>query len=104
MLEEAVLIGLAAWRMTRLICYETGPFDLLLRFRKLLGFEHNEEGSPVAWPNGLLPNLFACPWCLGLWISIGGYFVWREEPAVVMVGAAAGVVALIEDSLRWRNK
>jgi hypothetical protein len=52
-----LLCALAVWRVTHLLSEEDGPFDLVLRIRKLFG-------------QGFFGTLFDCFHCLGLWISI----------------------------------
>lgn len=52
-----VLSVLAVWRLTHLISQEDGPFDIVIKFRKLFG-------------QGFFGNLLDCFYCLSLWISI----------------------------------
>lgn len=96
LLAETVIIGLAAWRFTALVSYERGPGDIALRFRKLLGFEHGEDGEPTAWPSTALANFIACPWCLGLWMVMACYWLWEyvSEPVVIVAAAGAVLVAV----------
>lgn len=100
-LAEAVLIGLAAWRLTALVSYERGPGDIALRFRKLLGFEHGDNGEPTAWPESVLAKMVACPWCLGLWVAAGCWALWEyvSEP-LVMIMAASSVLIAVE---KWNH-
>ncbi len=70
------------------------------RFRALLGFEHNEEGEPVKWPNNVIAEMIACPWCLGLWTAAISYGLWELEPLITMVIAASAVVVIVEKYLR----
>jgi len=92
MIEQAALIGLAAWRAAALLSYERGPFDVFLRFRKALGFQHGDNGEPTSWPEHWLTNALSCVWCLGIWSAVAMYGVWQLEPRVVLVAAAASVV------------
>ncbi len=99
-IEQAILIGLAAWRMTALLSYERGPFDMFARLRRLLGFAHDDEGRPSVWPDGVLQNVIACPWCLGLPMAAVAFGLWQVVPLAVIVLAAASVVVAVE---RWTN-
>lgn len=101
LLAETVIIGLAAWRFTALVSYERGPGNVFLRFRKLLGFEHGDNGEPTAWPSTTLANFVACPWCLGLWMAAGCWALWEyvSEPLVVVV-AASSILIAVE---RWNH-
>jgi len=56
-----VLSCLAVWRITHLLATEDGPFDLLVRLRRLLGA-------------GALGRLMDCFGCLSLWVAIP--FAW----------------------------
>ncbi len=98
LVEQAVLIGAAAWRLTALVSYERGPFDIFLKLRGLLGFQHGDNGVPTAWPSGVIQEMISCPWCLGLWMAGAMYGLWQLEPQAVMVLAAASVVVVVE---RW---
>jgi len=68
-MQGFVLCTLAVWRITHLMSQEDGPFDLVLRFRKLLG-------------HGFLGSLLDCFYCLSLWISVPFVFLlcdgWKE--------------------------
>ena len=100
MIEAAALIGLAAWRVTSLLSREAGPGGVFLRFRSLLGFRHAENGIPEAWPDNVVANALACPLCLSVWIAAAMYGIWRLEPWVVAVIAAAGVAAAIVEAVK----
>ena len=51
-----VLGVLAAWRMTHLLNAEDGPWDLLVKLRRLAG-------------NGVFGRVLDCFYCLSLWVS-----------------------------------
>ncbi|KKN20379.1 hypothetical protein LCGC14_0936280 [marine sediment metagenome] len=102
MIEEAILIGLAAWRLTALFSYERGPFDVFLRLRQFVGFDHDSlSGEPISWPGNTLPRVISCPWCLGLWVTPGVWAVWEYiDPAIVVVVAATAVLIAME---KWSH-
>lgn len=100
MIVQLLLIGLAAWRLTALVSYERGPFDIFLRMRSALGFEHGDNGEPTAWPDKTLTKMLACPWCLGLWIVPPVYGLWALEPVLVMLLAAGTVLIAVE---KWNH-
>lgn len=53
-----LLLGvLCVWRITHLFNAEDGPWDLLVRFRRLLG-------------EGLFGQLLDCFYCLSLWVAL----------------------------------
>jgi hypothetical protein len=54
---EFLISTLAIWRLSYLFSQEEGPFDVVFKFRKLLG-------------HGFFGSLLDCFYCLSLWISI----------------------------------
>lgn len=48
---------LSVWRITHLLQAEDGPWNLLVKFRRLFG-------------NGMLGALLDCFYCLSLWVSL----------------------------------
>lgn len=98
-LVQAILIGLAAWRISALLSYERGPFDLFQRFRNLLGYTHDDTGVPASWPDGWR-EIFSCVWCLSPWMAAACWGLWELEPLIVMVIAASSIVIIIE---RWNH-
>ena len=64
-----LLCVLAVWRVSHLLSQEDGPFDLVIKFRKLFG-------------QGFFGNLLDCFYCLSIWVSIpfAGWLAgdWKE--------------------------
>ncbi len=52
-----VICSLAVWRITHLFSQEDGPFEVVLRFRKLFG-------------RGFFGSLLDCFYCLSIWVAI----------------------------------
>jgi len=52
-----IICTLAVWRVTHLLSQEDGPFDAVIKFRKLFG-------------QGFFGTLLDCFYCLSLWITI----------------------------------
>lgn len=100
MFEATFVIGLAAWRMTSLVGWERGPFNVFERFRSLLGFEHDENGQPTSWPSNVVTEAIACPWCLGLYAAAASYGLWVLSPWIPAVIAASAVVIWMERYIR----
>jgi hypothetical protein len=83
-----LLTVLAVWRLTALIAYEAGPFDLMVAVRR-----------------GLvrigLARLVGCFYCLSIWTSFFAavlVFPLSADTPVVILGVA-GAVAIIERAL-----
>ena len=62
---EFILCTLAVWRLSYLFSQEDGPFNLVIKLRKLLG-------------HGFLGDMLDCFYCVSLWISI---------PFAVLIGS-----------------
>jgi hypothetical protein len=82
-----VLTGLAVWRATALVAYESGPFRILDRLRRRMVVLR-------------LERLIGCFHCLALWIAaiavLGVYKIsWWS---VLLWLAVAGAVSIVE---RW---
>lgn len=76
MIFRVFVLSLACWRLSALISYETGPFEIFLRFREWIGISH-DEGQPVEIHDTgggrlvfELAELVSCVWCLSLWIGL----------------------------------
>ena len=52
-----LLMGLTVWRLTHLVSDEDGPFDMIIKFRKLFG-------------QGFFGSLLDCFYCLSIWMAI----------------------------------
>lgn len=52
-----IICTFAVWRISHLFSQEDGPFDLVFKFRKLLG-------------QGFFGSLLDCFYCLSVWIAI----------------------------------
>lgn len=82
-----VLYWLAAWRVTALLCYDEGPFEVLTRLRRAL--------ARIG-----LQRVFMCFHCTAFWVSlllVGAVFepTWRS---LILVFAIAGAASITE---RW---
>lgn len=65
-LLQLVESGLATWRISHMLVYEAGPFDIFVKMRTHFGIEHDDNDVPIAWPHGVV---FQCVWCLSVWIA-----------------------------------
>lgn len=58
---------LATWRITALLYYDYGPWDVFLKLRERAGvWIVDENGKPVTFWG----KLFTCFWCLSLWVGL----------------------------------
>src|SRR6188474_691298 len=81
---------LVVWRVTTLICYEAGPFNLMTKLRRILYRIR-------------LGSLIDCFHCTALWISIFVNFgLYKFSIAIVfLILAAAGGASIVERSLSY---
>lgn len=52
-----IISAFAVWRISHLLSQEDGPFDIIIKFRKLFGY-------------GFLGDLLDCFYCVSVWVSI----------------------------------
>lgn len=83
-----VLSVLAAWRITALVAYESGPFRSLEELRRLL-------------VSIRLGGLVSCFHCLGIWVAaLVVLVVYSWEPLTILLWlAVAGALSIIERAL-----
>ena len=79
-----LLMGLVVWRLTHLFSDEDGPFDIIVRFRKLFG-------------QGFFGSLLDCFYCLSIWIAIPFAIVLGERLGEILIywGALSGFACII---------
>lgn len=91
LLLEAILIGLAGWRVANLLVNEDGPLDIFERVRLFVGMKPGEI-------SGFMPKLFSCIFCMSVWTTFGAYLTYLISPITVMI-VAAMTIALVVDRL-----
>ena len=81
-----VLGVLSVWRITHLFQAEDGPWNLLVKFRRLFG-------------DGIVGSLLDCFYCLSLWVAIPFAWwlgeSWKER--VLLWLALSGAAILLEN-------
>ena len=100
MLEFAVL-ALATWRMTSLLVWEDGPFEVFARIRHLLGVRY-DNANQVYGANWLAKGVI-CPACASVWFGALwaiAYMLWRDSFWVAMPLALSAAAIALE---RWNN-
>jgi hypothetical protein len=103
---KILIIGLAAFRLTRLIV-----FDKITEFIRMPFFEEkteiDDEGNEIifyiAKEKGVkhfLGELLSCHWCTGLWVSISlimlDYYIPVVSYFILMVLSVAAIGSIIE--------
>jgi len=81
-----LLCLLAVWRVSHLLSQEDGPFDLVIKFRKLFG-------------HGFFGSLLDCFYCLSMWAAIP-FAVWLggdwKETVVCWLALSGGACLLFK--------
>ena len=61
-----VILGLAVWRISRLLSSERGPYALLEKIRHLCGVRYTDHGVTT---RSELSKLISCPDCNSVWLG-----------------------------------
>lgn len=91
LLVEAILLGLAGWRVANLLVNEDGPALIFERLRVM-------GGVKPGLVSGFTPTLFTCIFCMSVWTTTAMAVVWYFTPEPVMI-IAAWAIALIVNKL-----
>lgn len=84
-------IGLAAYRVSRMVTAEIGPGSVFARTRMRAGVYRSGPVSEAAY-------LFSCPYCFSIWAGAALTILDRYCPAIVTALAASGVASIIFDA------
>lgn len=88
MIEEALVVGLSAWRLAALLVLEEGPFDVFERLRNFI-----IKPGPI---EGFFPKVFSCVWCMSVWTALISYALLLVEPIIVILLAAAAIAVIVQ--------
>lgn len=83
-----VIFGLATWRVSSLLVGEDGPFYIFRKIREKFGITHDENGKPLAIPDGFFAQLLSCVFCASIWIGTGWLVFWLLSPDIAVKFAA----------------
>lgn len=82
-LEKYLIVVIVVWRLTHLISSEDGPFDLIIKIRKIAG-------------NSFFGKLMDCFYCLSIWIGLlCGFYVsndWKEIILLTLFYSGASIL------------
>lgn len=93
-LLSLLLLGLATYRLARLVTIDEGPFSIFFRLRYLMGvYDLGENGRPAS----VWGRAFECPHCIGIYAAI---ILWAIQSTsggtvVVAVLAVAGLQSFL---------
>jgi len=60
---------LATWRLSAMLSYEAGLFNMFLALREFVGITHDDNGEKIASNGSFFADLLDCMWCLSVWIG-----------------------------------
>jgi hypothetical protein len=95
MIEQTVLVGLAAWRLASLFVNEDGPWAVFERVRRIAGVPADGE------IDGVLPTLLTCMFCATVWTAAIMWAMWEFVSPWPVALAAAACIALAAE--RWNH-
>ena len=58
---------LATWRVSSLLVNESGPYDILGRFRDWVGVAYDESSRPYG--KNVVAAMLLCLWCTSFWVG-----------------------------------
>ena len=100
-----LLGGLACFRITSLLVYEAGPYDVFRELRKRAGIHYDRHSNKIA--DGELGRMLLCPWCTSIWVGIGLAVLYAISPPLLeyfsLPFAFSAVCIVIQELLdKWR--
>lgn len=70
------LTALAVWRISYMLVNEDGPFDCFFNFRNWV---QTKDGMFF----GFLESLFACIYCMSVWVGIAATIIYAINPTIL---------------------
>jgi hypothetical protein len=89
-LETYLILPVVVWRLTHLISMEDGPFDLIIKLRKLLG-------------QSFFGKLMDCFYCLSIWIGLAAAFLITTNWKVILLCLFYSGTALLLEKITNKN-
>jgi hypothetical protein len=97
-----VIVGLAVYRISDMLADDTqeGPWDILTRFRNLVGVFYDEYG--VQQGSNIIARMVVCIYCNSFWVGLLATAGWLLVPDVTVVislpFALSGAAVLLYES------
>ena len=87
--------ALATWRLTHMLMWERGPFDIITKLRELTGIEHDEDKEPSSWPDN---HVLGCFLCLSIWTAL------TPRSTARFVLAVSGLAIVFNRGYEWLDR
>ena len=98
---EFLVLALAVWRLTSLLVWEDGPFEMFANLRLLLGVRYDEYSK--AYGTNWLAKGVVCPACASVWFGLALavlYFFWTDCVWLALPLALSAAAIMVE---RWND-
>lgn len=90
-LEKYAIVVIIVWRLTHLISSEDGPFDLIIKLRKLAG-------------DTFFGKLMDCFYCLSVWIGlVCACFVTADIKEIIILSIFYSGASILLEKLTNKN-
>lgn len=94
---DLVILVLATWRLTSLLVWEDGPFEVFARLRHLLGVQYDDLNRPMG--GNWLAKGVICPACASVWFGTlwaVAYWLWPDVAWVALPFALSAGAIIVE--------
>lgn len=100
---ELIVLCLATWRISSLLCDEEGPWNVFSRLRNKVGVKYNEANELYA--TNEIAKAFMCLWCISIYVSGIVIILYLLMPVSIYVFAALAfsAIAMLADKQLWRG-
>jgi len=86
-MDRLIVAGLATWRISSLLLYETGPLDIFIQVRSL------------AARHSFTAQLFGCMYCLSIWVALLCAALLVTDYWVALLPFALSAIAIMVDKV-----
>jgi len=90
-----IILSLSTWRISNLLVNEDGPWDILIRFRGIIGVHYVLS---VRAGKNVVARAFLCIWCLSVWVGLFATLAFLVTPNITIIALtpfALSAVAII---------
>ena len=98
-----IILALATWRISSLLCDEDGPWNVFSKLRNKVGVKYNEQNELYA--SNEIAKIFTCLWCISYLVGGVVAVVYLLIPSSIYLFAALAFssVAMLADKQLWRG-
>lgn len=97
-LENLIFFSMLTWRITVLLTFDSGPGNILVRFRSIIGVVYDEYSNRHG--KNWVADMLNCHFCSSLWVGWIVALLWQQDWSFVIVGMVLSAGSLIVDSIK----